>query len=512
MTDPTEDQMLADLDQRAATAVRALDDAVQRVPMIDFETPSRERRPRWVSPVSIAAGLLVVALIAAALVFTGGDEENTLAGDVDFTNLVFPDPEAIGFRINVAFDGTETPVGGEQFLALPVTVQGPSGDDDPWGGAVVSYALPGDSTTLGGEAVDIGGPEAFYEDAGTGHTVGWADGDQVRYLVSTRVERDALVRIAADAVATGGDATTAISGQQVVFTGSAGDVFPTLLTTLGRGGVPAEDRTSGVFYGAPDGEADRGIAIATSRGSDVSMRAASALATSVREITVRGHAALTGEFFGDDELGLLHVSWLEDDDTLVRVDAIGVDAAELFDLLDRLDPVDDATFAQLVRDHPIEDAGAPAQVPEDAGTSLASVATGLGETSARATLYDQQDGMLAIEISTEGAGGATGSGFTVASVSTNVAVRDLARLDHGPIQGVLIAGVVGPGASEIAVVDADTGERITETDPEAIGPLTASIEGSENVLFLAAIGPQYEERRLQVVAILADGSVVELPT
>lgn len=510
-----------DLDRRAAAAIADLDRAVDATPVPDFDAAPSSRRS--VPAVAIAAGLLVVALVAAAVVLTGGENErSTVAGQVGVTHLALPDPGSLGVRINTAFDGRESAdARSDSFDSVVVTVQGPADADDPWESAVVGYALPAEATTLDGEPVDIGGPEAAYTDAGVAGTVGWRDGDEVRYLVSARLDRQALITLAADAVEQDGT----IPGQRVLHTGSVEDVFPMLLTTIGRGGLPGSD-ISGIAYASLDDAAgDSGLLVTTQPGSDAAFRATHALASRTERTVVRGHAAVVATFASDDDFGIVHVSWLEDDGTLARADALGFSVEQTIGYLDTLEAIDAAAFARLVDEHGFGDAPDPSlpgggegetfeetgepispTTSVDARNELASVSGEEDGATFRAAIFADPGGLLelnAVEISPTGESG-VGQGLD--STSANAVLRDVGS----NVERVLIAGVVGPNAVGIAVVDPDTGERVSDSDPSAIGPSTATIPDSEHVLFLAVLGPEYADRDLAIIATLADGSEVTL--
>ncbi len=496
MSSPNEDQLLADLDQRAHAATHALDDAVERTAIPDFAAPSAPRHPRWISPISIAAGLLVVALIAAALVFSGGDDENTLAGEIGFTYLALPDPEALGYRVVDAFDGTEGRSGpqSDPTMDTVVTVQGPDDADDPWAEAVVSYSLPSEITTLDGESVDIGGPEATYTEEGAGPTVGWIDGDETRYLVSNRVDRDRLVELAT--AANDGSAT----GQRVLYSGGIGDLFPMALTTIGRGGATGVERTAIVAYASTTSSDELGMSVATTAGSGAQLRAASALATSTRDVTVRGHDAVLAEFFGS----LLQVSWLEDDNTLARADAIGIDEDTFVDHLNQLEPVDPATFTDLADDTAPATA-LPGSEPRDTETSEAPVDQSLGsvylvegDVNYKGSLLRSSDGSLSLDASEETPSGSSGSSSSLETTEEPAVLRFNAA--NGSL---LIVGVMPAGVDRVEIRDGDS-------IVEGSGPSTAKLVGPEATVFGMLVGPEFVDRDLTAVGTRSDGTEVSI--
>ncbi|WP_436793224.1 hypothetical protein [Actinospongicola halichondriae] len=497
MSSPNEEQLLAELDRRAAAATRSLDDAVERTAIPDFTSPAELRSRRWLSPISIAAGLLVVALVAAALVFSGGGDENTVAGEVGFIHLALPDPEALGYRVTAAFDGTEPrDESSDPTMDTVVTVQGPDDADDPWTEAVIAYSLPSEITTLDGDAVDIGGPEAMYAEEGAGRTVGWIDGDETRYLVSTRVDRDRLVELATAA----SDGST--SDQRILYSGTIGDVFPIALTTIGRGGPVGVERTALVAYGSASGDGELGMSVATTTGSGARLRATTALATATREVTVRGHDAVVAEFFGAGPDGLLSVSWLEADNTLARADAFGIDEDTLVDHLNQLEPVDPVTFAELAASAEPGGTGT-SETFESTGTPIiatdGSVQMTSGEVTYTASAETSDDGSIGLEAMDEGPEGGFVSGSSVAAGESRV-------LRHAAANGeVLVYGVFGPDAESVTIDCTDT----ARCDVDIVGPSTAVISGTTSVVFLAVV-PQGKADGLVVVGTHADGSETRL--
>src|SRR5690606_16023130 len=115
-----EPDLLDALDRRAAAAVAALDDAVAEIPVPAPPPEPEVRRARRWMPLLVAAALVVVALVAAGLLLDrDGGEQGTVAGEPEVptspghTQLAFPDPDALGYRIVGAFpavdgDGTGT--------------------------------------------------------------------------------------------------------------------------------------------------------------------------------------------------------------------------------------------------------------------------------------------------------------------------------------------------------------------------------------------------------------------
>jgi hypothetical protein len=161
----------------------------------------------------------------------------------------------------------------------------------------------------------------------------------VRFLVSTRLSLEDLTSLARQVDADGTEVGAALPGQRVLFTGATSDVFPTLVTKTTN-----DDGISGVVYGA-EADLDATVVIASMPGDDERWQAALALATDVEEATVRGNEAVIATF----GLDVSQVSWLEDDGTLVRVEALDGDVTDVVPLLDQLVEVDDAAFAELVR-------------------------------------------------------------------------------------------------------------------------------------------------------------------
>ena len=481
--------LLDALDRRAMAARAAVDARLEAdpPPEVRWDGPRATWR-RLVAPALVAA-VVAVALAAVALVARDGDGATTIAGSGESTHLVLPDPASEGYDVTVAFDGSGAPGAGAQ--DVPVTVQGPIADDDPWAAAVLEYSLPADATTRSGEEVDIGGPAATFDTSGVAPTVAWDDGDVVRFLVSTRVGSDELLALAREVVAGEIASGQALPGHEVLFGGVTSDVLPVLATEL------MNDRgLTGVAYSTSAG--DSGLVIATVAGDDARWRAASAAATTVATTTVRGQQATIASY----QLGLSEVSWLEDDGTLVRVDALRGDAGALVPLLDDLVEIDDDDFADLVAQSPGPD-DAPLPEPGDGSPrpgTLARVQLDHDGGSLTASIVDEGR-TPTLETEIRDASGTLATSLELTGLAQDVAVREV--MESG---GVVVTGLIGPEVTRVEIRDA-----ATEAVVEGEGPSTAVVPGSDHILFMSRVGAAWAELPLVAVGITADGEEVRVP-
>ena len=492
---------LAAVAQRAASAVAALDEAISTTPVPDWE-PAHAVRPerRWM-PAAIAASVLVVALVAAvALIAANEDGDDDMTAADGATVLALPDPATLGLDVVGAFDrgGSSGTYPGPE---VGVTVQVVAGTSPGPGDMVVEYALPADLTTLDGEPVEIGVPGAVLDQEGFQPAVVWPDGASVRFLMSADRSAGELVALAAAAVRA--DVTTGapLPGHEILHAGLVVDAFPMLASNVGSPGAGYR----GVVYGSDD----RAFLVAAAPGSPERWLAARALADEEEQIEVRGRPAVIARF-GE---GIVEVSWLEADSTLVRVDSVQGDIP--LDVLDRLRPISDEAHDALVEEHPI-DRGSQAPTEQndsgqdnsgqDDGTEIAAAETSAGDVTIRASIVSGPQADLQLRTFTEGPNSGSGSERPIADLRSAVVVRDVIDLGNGDERGTLLAGLIGPGVPAPRVVDAETGEDI----PEGSGPLTVALEGSDHVLFLATLPPGYEERDLAVVGTSTTGEPVRL--
>lgn len=505
MSKPTESDLLEALDRRARAASDGLASAVATVPIPEPEL--EEPRPsRRFAPL-VAAAVVLVALVGIVLVRAPDEQgDGTVAGQPSLTHLVLPDPGAVGYELSAAFDGTETSSGDVNPYDIAVSVQGPADGDDPWAAGVLAYSLPGEMTTLDGESVDLGGVDAAYQTDGIAATIGWVDGDEVRYLVSSRRTRDELVDLARTAVAEATPAGAPLPGQRILFAGNVSDVFPTLATSVG-----APPGLRGVAYTQLDG--DDGLVVATRSGDQARWRAAGVVARSTEQVTVRGRRAMVARFGTDPSL--VEVSWLEADGTLVRAGAATTsDTGALVAVLDQLEPIDDEAFAELLRSHPIDPDGresfseSGAVVTEDGASSssggvvpLAAVEMQSGDRSYRASLTGAGGSGLSLDATVETPQGSSGSSVPVTGLDVEAAVRN-----DQPDGTVAIALLIGPHTGPIEVRDAASGEVVAhESGSEA------NIEGSDHTVVLLVAVDVRPGQELLLVATAPDGREVSVP-
>lgn len=480
-----------EIDRRGRAARAELRAAVAAAPVPEFGgvQPIGRRRSR---ALLAAAAILVVAVAGVAVLVAGGsDRESTVAGQPGLTHLVLPDPADLGYELVAAFEASDP----SEPLAEPATVQGPAGAEDPWQTAVVEYSFPSYVTTLGGQPVDLGGPEAMVDDTRAPLVVGWIDGDVTRYLMSTHLDRDTLVELARSAVAAGWRGGEALPGRRVLHAGQVADVFPIL--SGGFSGVGTG--YAGVAYTPVTDEGRRGaggVVIAAAPGSAASWRATFALAEGVDHLTIRGNDAVLAE---TEHAGAVEVSWLEEDGTLVRMGA-PAGTASLPELAERLVEITDGEFAELVRDRPRTEPGTAQTTTTIEGPFLASIATEdeVHGTAVRATLRDGEPGPT-VEVTEQHRGGESATTFDLPGLATNAAWRQ--STDGGLT--VAVVGVIGPSVDRVELRRADTGAAV-----EATGPSTTPIEGSTYTFFVATVSATVADLDLVVVGLAADGTEV----
>ncbi|MBK5223460.1 MAG: hypothetical protein JJE52_11420 [Acidimicrobiia bacterium] len=509
-----ETDLLDALDRRATSAVASLDAATQHAPIPQFVAADQPMRPRG-RVLTVAAAVVVMAMVAGAVAILSRDGDPTsVAGRPGVTHLVLPDPAAHGYELVTAFDGNEA-IDSElaSYFELAVTIQGPADSDDPWAAAVLEYALPEADTTLDGDVVDLGGVDGYVDLSLGMESVGWADGDVVRYMGSSQVDRAELVGLAAAAVAAATPTGEALPGQQVLHSGEVIDVYPML----------------GSIYGAPRGMSglayrvagtDTGFVLATVPGGEDRWRVSHALAQSVEHVVVRGHDAVIAKFGG---VQVWEISWVEDDDTLVRVNGtLAGDPHDLVPILGHLVEVDDAEFAALVAEHPLPqssdegseqgsaidgDGGSSGPEPtlahDDVGTALAAVRSDDGNLEWRAELTRLGPGDLRFAMDVSGPRGSAGSEASLDSLERNVALPLVSTRDGWSF--IAVGGLIGPEVQTVQLRAADTDEII-----DGSGPVTATIDGSEHVVFMAVLGPEWAERRIYVHGVTSTGEVVRV--
>jgi hypothetical protein len=299
------------------------------------------------------------------------------------------------------------------------------------------------------------------------------------------------------------------SGYQELFRGALSDVFSTSMTSVGRGGVSASGRpTAAIYYASPSDEGGAGLGVATSRGSDALRRASQVLATDTRDVTVRGHDAVVASLYGTE--GFLTVSWLEDDGTLVRVEAFGLDEAELLDQLDQLESIGSDAFRALVREHPVDSSGNDGATEETfeetaepipASGVLASVQLTEGDVEYSASVREAEDGSLSLELEENGPTGSSGSGVSL--VSADVSTSSRLEAANGDL---IVAGVLEGPVVDVFLDCGDTGR----CDFDASGPSTAVVDDGTSVVFLAVIGSDVGDVDVYAVGTREDGSEVRI--
>lgn len=499
----TETDRFHEVERRAQSARAALDAAVADTAIPDVPAQRRPSGRRHQTYVVAAAAVIAVALAGAALLASGDDDQSTVAGQPEITYLVLPEPQDLGFELTAAFDGSQPAPSGSSGEDVAMTVQAPADADEPWASSVIEYSLPADASTLAGEAVDIGGPEATVSTSGVAPTVSWVDGDRARLLLSQHLSTDELVVLARQVVATGTTSGSPLPGHTVLFTGTAFDVLPLLATSTGP-----PSGVAGVAYSGQD--SDAGFALTMAPGDEARWQATYAAAERIQRTTVRGHDAVIADF----AIGVTEISWLEADGTLVRADTVRAADLTLPAVLERLTEIDADAFATLVEAHPVPDdrsetpSGGQGAAPVagegphgTSGQSVAAVELEEAGTTYRAALLVDDAGAATLETSRHDADVSSSSASLVDSLETSTAVRDV--LDSG--RGVMVAGIIGPDVSRVDVIDPTTGTVIGGS-----GPSTATIDGSDHVLFMGVFDDEWSGRDLVVVGVAADGTTVEI--
>ena len=472
MTDTSD--LLDHLDRRAAAAVADLDRIVDATGVPAFAV-DLDRAPLvggggrgWRDPRfrAAAAAVVAVALVAAAVVLRDGREETTVATPGTPHRLVLPADVAADFDTVTAFQGG---VGGTSTPEL--TVQAPVGDVDPWPTVVVEHALPEDTTTLDGETVDIGGPEATFE-TDMAATVGWHDGEVVRYVSSGTMSRDDLVDLARRTVAEGVRPGEALPGHEVLHRGSTTD----LITFYNPGADDPDLAMTSYSRGIEEGS--EGFVVATSQGSAESWRAAYALSSSHVLLQVRGVDAVLALFETGWSDGWQELSWIEDG-TLVRASFTSTDGAdreELLALAEQLVVVSDDEWGDLVDlrttdtatvEPPIEDV-----VPEG---SDPVVLRRDGVTAAVWVEEDDGGNVLLSHLINAASSGGAGSG------SLDDLAQTVVRRDTGTGGWTSYYGVVDADVDELRLVDA------SGRDVEATVALGGSASAPGRLLFVALV-------------------------
>lgn len=415
MTDERDDLGLTALDERARAAVARLDAEISDEDVPSFTVGRRSRTPL----LFVAAAVLAVALAGAAVArFDRGDEQSTVAGEGDgtttgeFVRLALPQPESLGFEVSAGYDGTTGSRPSDADSSPEHHIQAPIDADDPWAQAVEVAETVEGPVHLYGQLVDVAGfPGALVAQADSTKLT-WRGATGLRSLASTALGPDALVDLATEAVRSGWDRGEPLPGHRVL---EANAGFDDVAFVYG------DDRLDAavIAYTRAGGPS---FVLGSLPGGEGAWRSREFWAGAVERATVRGQDAMVLSWPGSLPGGV-EITWRETDGTVARVRTWD-DPETILPVLDRLQPVDGATFADLVDPHPPGDRGPLIELPPDAfdrrdpfiespDELLAEVSVTAGATTARARVHRSDGGPPAFDSIVTSAGGGSGQGAPV---------------------------------------------------------------------------------------------------
>lgn len=474
------------LDRRAANAVAELDRALPSDLSADSDwlhTPDLDAAPsrRGLTPLLLVAAVAVVAILGLGLAISrldGGDDQSTIAGEVDadetvppgeFVRLAIPDPAAHGLELTAAYDGIDAanPSGPD-----PMTVQGPVAAGDPWDAAVEVTTVPQDDEIwLYGEVVDLGGVDgSLLVDLRT--SLRWGDSSGSEHLLSsTWLDPAELTTVAREAVAAGWTGDGPLPGHQILHR-----PVPTDFTSLSY--VPSDDevRIAAVGYRGDDFD----FVVGTTPGGEAAFRYAQMVFGDPQAVEVRGHDAV---LLQNSYTTLSTILWRENSETLVRAETYN-DPAEVIDTLDALQLVDSPQFSPLTESHPVTDERRLLVVPEEEFerfgdpqhnppdellAELTSIRQGL-EAYALLGRYDRPPTQLTFTVDHS-----DGTGAGSAAPANDLSRPVLQRGEDGT--RTVYSGIVPGNVESIEVENAD---RVQISDIEQTGVI-----GTEANLFIA---------------------------
>ncbi|MCO8127669.1 hypothetical protein NHL50_10665 [Acidimicrobiia bacterium EGI L10123] len=485
-------ELLDALDRRARRAVSALDAGLgdaEPAPL-PIDAGGGRRRP-WV-PLLVAAALVVVALVGIGLALDArDDEQGTVADDrdvpvetgADVTGFALPEPEALGYEVRAAFDGPSVavdPASGQP--GPPYTAHGPTGSDDPWQQAIVTQTTPWDDRVYGGELIDLGGIEGLYRTSGSSQQIAWQDGDTARTLMSSALDRDALVEVAREAVAAGWSADGPLPGHDVLHEGTYDQFSPVI-----EYGASVRSDWQGVAYDATSGDDD--IVVGWRPGGPGLLGALHVFSDEVERVEVDGQGiSVSRSTVG----GPSHASWQPVEGTVVALVTYGDIDAVLRRVVPGLNPIDAAAFDAMVGAHPASPElallDAPASSFEAEGEPLASIEIpDRAGFTYRLRILEDDDARYALMQEIAEGNGTSGSGGPLADLSTTALQSgSLSNEETGSGTPVIVSGVlpdgVAPDLSTARFVDRTTGAEVAVLDF-----LTGSIPGSSRLLGLVLL-------------------------
>jgi hypothetical protein len=514
-----ETDRLRDLDALMRDTVDAMDSMLADTTPPPFEASlsRRTNRKRW-APLLIAAGLLVVALVAATSLSVS-DEHGTIAGEGENptgvntsggTVVALDDPQEAGFTLRAASPGLRP----DDDVPPEATVQVPD-NGSPWERAVTVATTPYGPGAFQGRVVDVGGPEAVIRARDS--ALAWRDGDRAHSVASTRLGSDELIAIVTEAVAVGWNGSGALPGHEIAAVGSMLDLVP-----LFEPGLLSPD-VSLISYAHPG---DLDFVLASRPGSYGLWQALLVNATEVRPIDFGDKFdALVGTYAsrGSDPLSV--ITWLAEDSTVVRIATHG-EVNELARLIeDRLVNVGPEGFNALVADHPASgpDFGltgnAPTEMaidftdfdgpwsPPPGGRLRAEATSRLDGTTSRVALIEDDRLDLFMQVASVDAGrgggtsvpidGLTGPAFPASSQLTTPLETD-GRANSGVR---VVSGVIPRGWTLTEVRDQATGVPFPVLDQQQ-----APVDGVDSVLVLGVVETADADAiLLEVVLTAPDG-------
>lgn len=516
-----ETDQLGKLDEIMSDAVDAMDSALGDVAPPELGPPRRASRRQW-TPLLIAAGLLLVALVAATSLWTT-DEQGTIAGEGEEPAEVnaggeiivtLADPEDAGFTLRAASSGFRS----DDDRALQTTVQVPEKGASPWERAVSVATTPYATDVLQGRVVDVGGPDAVIRTRDA--ALVWRDGDQVHSISSERLDSDELVAVAAEAVGAGWSGSGPLPGRLIAARGTPLDFTPLFEPTM------LAPEVSAISYGHTD---DLDFVIASQPGSYGLWQALLVNALDVRSLQLGDKfnaVAATYDVGGSTPVRV--ISWLEGDGTIVRIATLGdVNAlaefleghlvnvgSEGFDAIETGYPIDgDATFGLDVApptDMSIDftDLDAPWS-PPPGGRVLAEVTSRAGDTTSRSAVIQDGAGDRYVQAVLVRPGNGAGTNVPVDDATRPVfPISSGLNVDVGRTDGVtsntrIVTGVIPQGWTVTEIRDQQTGVALPVLDEQR-----SPVDGANTILVLAVVGTdQVDGALLEVVVAAADGTL-----
>jgi hypothetical protein len=137
------------------------------------------------------------------------------------------------------------------------------------------------------------------------------------------------------------------------------------------------------------------------------------------------------------------------------------------------------------------------------GESVASVSIEEAGWLARVSVLVDEAGRVVLHSEAEWPTGGSGGEASLAGLDVNDAFVEV----HEDLGGrVMVFGLIGPSVTGIEVRVAGSGATTTGS-----GPSWVSIEGSDHVLFVALLDPEWANRDLVVVGTTVNGEEIVVP-